>query len=99
VQLLEALRARARLRHLSPRTEHAYTGWVRRYIRHFGGRHPRELGDREVGLFLTSLAVEHKVSASTQNQALAALLFLYREVLGIPIAIGEHAWTNACRCA
>ena len=91
MRLLETLRARARLRHLSPRTEQAYIGWVRRYIRHFGSVHPRELGDREVGLFLTSLAVERKVTASTQNQALAALLFLYREVLGIPIAIGEHA--------
>lgn len=91
MRLLETLRARARLRHLSPRTEHAYAGWARRYIHHFDGRHPRELGDREVGIFLTSLAVDNKVSASTQNQALAALLFLYREVLGIPIAIGEHA--------
>lgn len=91
MRLFEAFRARARLRHLSPRTEQAYLGWVRRYLRHFPSAHPRDLGDREVGVFLTSLAVEHKVSASTQNQALAALLFLYREVLGIPITVGEHA--------
>jgi integron integrase len=91
VRLQDAIRARAKLRHLSPRTEQAYIGWVRRYVRHCGGRHPRELGDREVGDFLTTLAVDHKVSASTQNQALAALLFLYREVLGIPIAVGENA--------
>jgi len=91
VRLQDSIRARARLRHLSPRTEQAYLGWVRRYVRHFGGRHPRELGDREVAGFLTTLAVDAKVSASTQNQALAALLFLYREVLGIPIAVGEHA--------
>jgi integron integrase len=90
MRLLEAFHARARLRHLSPRTEETYRGWVRRYIRQFRPRHPRELGDREVGLFLTALAVEHGVSASTQNQALAALMFLYREVLGVPIAIGEH---------
>ena len=91
MQLFEAFQARARLRHLSPRTEQAYLGWVRRYLRHFPSEHPRDLGDREIGAFLTSLAVEHKVSASTQNQALAALLFLYREVLGIPITVGEHA--------
>ncbi len=91
MRLFEAFRARARLRHLSPRTEQAYLRWVRRYLRHFPSAHPRDLGDREVGVFLTSLAVEHKVSASTQNQALAALLFLYREVLGIPITVGEHA--------
>jgi integron integrase len=91
MRLQDAIRARAKLRHLSPRTEQAYLGWVRRYIRHFGGRHPRDLSDRDVGEFLTTLAVDRKVSASTQNQALAALLFLYHEVLGIPISIGEHA--------
>ena len=91
VRLQDAIRARARLRHLSPRTEQTYLAWVRRFVRHCGGRHPRDLGDREVGDFLTSLAVDRKVSASTQNQALAALLFLYREVLGIPIGVGEHA--------
>lgn len=91
MRLLEAFRARARLRHLSPRTEQAYLGWVKRYLRHVAPAHPREVGDREVAAFLTVLAVERKVSASTQNQALAALLFLYREVLGIPIAVGEHA--------
>lgn len=64
---------------------------MKRYLRHIATAHPREAGDREVAAFLTVLAVERKVSASTQNQALAALLFLYREVLGIPMAIGEHA--------
>lgn len=91
MRLQDAIRARAKLRHLSPRTEQAYLGWVRRFVRHVGGRHPRELGDREVGEFLTMLAVDRKVSASTQNQALAALLFLYREVLAIPIEMGERA--------
>jgi integron integrase len=90
VRLQDCIRARAKLRHLSPRTEQAYLGGVRRYVQHCDGRHPRDTGDREVGDFLTMLAVEHKVSSSTQNQALAALLFLYREVLGIPLAIGEH---------
>lgn len=88
---MEAMRARARVRHLSPRTEQAYLGWVRRYVKHFAPAHPRDLGDREIAGFLTSLAVEHHVSASTQNQALAALLFLYRDVLGIPIELGERA--------
>lgn len=84
------MRARAKLRHLNPRTEQAYLGWERRYVRHCGDRHPRDLGDKEVGGFLASLAVDRQVSAFTQNQALAALHFLYREVLGIPIAVGEH---------
>lgn len=66
---------------LSIRTEEAYVGWVRRFILANGKRHPRELGAREVEAFLTHLAVQGHVSASTQNQALSALLFLYREVL------------------
>jgi integron integrase len=70
-----------RLRHFSPRTEEAYLGWIRRYIRFHGLRHPAAMGADEVGAFLTDLAVKGRVSASTQNQALGALLFLYREVL------------------
>jgi integron integrase len=70
------------VRHYSRRTEKAYVGWIRRYIVFHGKRHPREMGPEEVTRFLTSLAVDAKVSASTQNQALAALLFLYGEVLG-----------------
>ena len=89
MRLLEAVHARVRLRHLSPRTEQTYAGWVKRFVRYHGCRHPREMGDREIGHFLTSLAVDANVSASTQNQALAALLFLYREVLGIPVAVGD----------
>ena len=81
VPLLERVRREVRLRRLSLRTETAYLGWIRRYIVHFGRRHPRELGAAEVSTYLTSLAVEREVSPSTQNQALAALLFLYREVL------------------
>jgi integrase len=70
-----------RLRHRSRRTEKAYLSWIRRFLVFHGGVHPRELGRGPITEFLSSLAVEKQVSASTQNQALAALLFLYREVL------------------
>src|SRR5207302_11405952 len=70
-----------RTRHLSLRTEQAYLQWLRRYIAFHGRKHPRELGAPEVEQFLTFLAVRRKVSAATQNQALQALLFLYRHVL------------------
>lgn len=83
-RLLDQVRARLRMRHLSYRTEQAYLHWIRRYIRFYGLRHPRELGTREVEDFLTHLAMKLQVSASTQNQALSALLFLYREVLAQP---------------
>ena len=66
---------------MSYRTEQSYVAWVRRFVLFHGKRHPRELGAAEVAGFLTHLAVEHDVSASTQNQALSALLFLYRHVL------------------
>ncbi len=80
--LLEALRARMRRLGLGLRTEEAYSGWVRRFLRAYAGQHPRALGAPEVEAFLTNLAVRGHVAASTQNQALSALLFLYREVLG-----------------
>ena len=84
-RLLPALRAAARARHYSPRTEEAYAAWVRRYVRfHGGARHPRDLGPADVARFLSHLATAGRVSASTQNQARAALLFLYREVLDRP---------------
>src|SRR3990172_3946732 len=82
-KLLERVRETLRVRHYSRRTEKAYVGWIRRYIVFHGKRHPRQMGPEEVTRFLTSLAVDAKVSASTQNQALAALLFLYSEVLGL----------------
>lgn len=75
----------ARRRRLSRRTELAYVHWVRRYLAHHDRRHPRELGAEAVAAFLTHLAVADQVSASTQNQALAALLFLYRQVLGMDL--------------
>ena len=90
VRLLDALRDRIRLRHYSLRTERAYVQWARRYIRFHGRRHPRELREADVTAFLGSLATVGGVSASTQNQALAALLFLYKEVLGIELAWLEN---------
>jgi len=80
-RLLDRVRAAIRARHYSPRTEAAYVGWIRRFILFHGKRHPLELGEAEVTGFLTSLATGGRVAASTQNQALSALLFLYREVL------------------
>ena len=71
-----------RTRHLSLRTEQAYVQWIRRFILFHDKRHPKEMGADEIGAFLTHLAVAKRVSASTQNQALSALLFLYRKVLG-----------------
>ena len=87
-RLLARLRAALRVRHRSPRTEEAYVAWVRRYVRFHAGVHPSAVGSPGVARFLSALA-EQGVSASTQNQALAALLFLYREVLGEPLAAVE----------
>jgi integron integrase len=85
--LFAVVRDRLRLRHYSLRTEKSYIWWMRRYIRFFGGRHPRGMGAAEITTFLTHLAVDMKVSASTQNQALQALLFLYRHVLEIELPL------------
>ena len=76
-----SVRDALRVRHYSIRTEEAYVGWIRRFILFHGKRHPREMGKAEITAFLTTLAVQGKVAASTQNQALSALLFLYRYVL------------------
>lgn len=84
-KLLDQVRERLRLKHYSYRTEQSYVGWLRRFILFHGKRHPRELGAPEVTAFLTHLAVKSNVAAATQNQALAALLFLYKEVLGIEL--------------
>ena len=80
-KLLDRVREANRLRHGSRSTEKSYVGWIRRYILFHGKRHPAEMGAPEVTHFLSSLAVEGQVAASTQNQALSALLFLYRHVL------------------
>ncbi len=88
-RLLDQVRERIRYCHYSLRTEEAYLHWVRQYVRFHGLRHPRELGATELQAFLTHLASERRVSASTHKQALCALLFLYREVLGL-----EVPWLN-----
>lgn len=80
-RLLDRVRQALRLRHYSPRTEDAYVAWIRRYILFHRKTHPQLLGEADVTAFLTHLAVTEQVSASTQNQALGALLFLYRHVL------------------
>jgi integron integrase len=85
VKLLTQLRRCLRVRHYSRRTEDVYVAWVKRLVRANGMRHPVELSEGQIGAFLTGLAVEGRVSASTQMQALSALLFFYREVLGRPV--------------
>ena len=89
-RLLDEVRRLLRLNHYSVRTEQAYVGWVRRFIVANGKRHPREMGAAEVERFLSNLAVRGAVAASTQNQALSALLFLYRGVLGIDLPWMEN---------
>ncbi len=84
-RLLPRVRRRMRARHLSLRTEQAYTRWIVRYIRYHGMRHPASLGEGDIVAFLTYLAADCHVSRSTQMQALSALLLLYREVLGQPV--------------
>lgn len=84
-KLLVQLRDRLRVKHYSYRTEQQYIAWIRRFILHYDKRHPRDISGAEVERFLTHLAVERRVSASTQNQALSAILFLYRHVLDVEL--------------
>jgi site-specific recombinase XerD len=89
-RLLDRLWFELRARHYSHRTEEAYRHWVKRFVVFHELRHPQDMGETEINAFLTHLAVEQKVSTSTQNQALAALLFLYRHVLGREVGdLGE----------
>jgi len=88
-RLLDMVRHAIRLRHYSYLTERSYVDWIRRFILFNDKRHPREMGAREIEAFLTDLAVKHNVASSTQNQALSALLFLYRHVLNL-----ELEWLN-----
>jgi integron integrase len=81
-KLMDQLREALRSRHYSTRTEKAYCLWVKRFIYYHGLRHPADMAEEEINVFLTHLAIDDKVSASTQTQALSALLFLYRNVLG-----------------
>lgn len=93
--LFQRVRDKARVRRLSPRTERVYLGWVRRFIKYHGKRHPRDLGEREVGEYLTYLAAERGVAPSTQTQALCALLFLYDAVLERPLSrIEDLSWAR-----
>jgi integron integrase len=88
-KLLDQVRQAIRARHYSYMTEKAYVGWIKRFIFFQHKRHPAEMGEPEVAKFLSSLAVDSKVSASTQNQALNALVFLYGEVLSKKIGLIE----------
>lgn len=88
-RLLDEVRQAMRVRHYSIRTEQAYIQWIKRYIYFHNKKHPAEMGAEELSAFLTHLAVNKNVTASTQNQALSALLFLYKQVLGI-----ELPWLN-----
>ena len=101
-KLLDQVRAKIRLKHYNIRTEQAYVDWIRRYILFHDKRHPQEMGKPEVEQFLSHLAVERNVAASTQNQALSAILFLYKEALEKNIAAGWTMWNGpnvllACR--
>jgi integron integrase len=93
-RLLDQVRRRIRVRHYSIRTERTYVHWIKRFVVFHGTRHPREMGGEEVTAFLSALATERNVAAATQNQALSAILFLYKEVLGV-----ELPWLDAVRRA
>jgi integron integrase len=86
-RLLDQLRYKLGTRHYSQRTVRAYCQWVRRFVLYHERRHPATMGEREIGAFLTHLATDRKVSGATQNQALQALLFLYRHVLNQPVGV------------
>src|SRR5258706_2792857 len=93
-RLLDQVRSHIRMRHYSIRTERTYVHWIKRFVVFHGKRHPREMGGVEVTDFLSALATDRNVAASTQNQALSALLFLYKEVLRV-----ELPWLDDVRRA
>jgi hypothetical protein len=89
-KLLDLVRNKIRLKHYSIRTERAYVDWIKRFILFHHKRHPASMGAPEIRTFLSHLAVERKVAASTQSQALSAIIFLYRDVLGRDVgSLGE----------
>lgn len=98
-KLLDRVRMAIRVRHYSVRTEEAYVMWIRRFILFHGKKHPSAMGAAEVNAFLNDLAVERTVSAATQNQALSALLFLYRHVLEDPLPWLERSRARAATAA
>lgn len=89
-RLLDEVRNRIRTKHYSHRMEESYTHWIKRFILFHHKRHPREMGAAEVKAFLSSLAVDRQVSALTPRQALAAILFLYKEVLGLDLPCAKR---------
>ena len=94
-KLLEQVKDFIRLKHYSIRTEEAYINWIRRFILFHNKRHPMEMGEKEIKEYLTNLAVEGKVAASTQNQALCAIIFLYKRVLKKKLGdFGELIWAK-----
>lgn len=93
-KLLEQVRDRVRLRNYSYRTEKSYVSWVKRFILFHHKKHPNEMGRPEVEAFLKDLAVNREVAASTQNQALSALLFLYNDVLQKPLGYVDVLWAK-----
>jgi len=94
-KLLDQVRAAIRTKHYSIRTEESYVNWIKKFILFHNKRHPKEMGEKEINAFLTHLAVNKKVAASTQNQALCAIIFLYKHVLKIEIGnLGEMVWAK-----
>jgi len=94
-KLLDQVREAIRTKHYSPRTEEAYVQWIKRFIFFHNKRHPAEMGELEINQFLSHLAVKGNVASSTQNQALSAILFLYRDVLGRQVGdIGSVMWAK-----
>ena len=88
-RLIPQLKHRLKLLRYSPRTAEVYVDWVKRFVRFHGNTHPREMAEPEIAAFLSALAIEGRVASGTQNQALAALLFLYRDVLGVQVNLGR----------
>jgi integron integrase len=94
-KLLDQVREAIRTKHYSLRTEEAYIRWIKRFILFHNKRHPNEMGEKEINQFITHLAVKEQVSASTQNQALCAIIFLYKQVLKIDIGdLGNVVWAK-----
>ena len=94
-KLLDQLKTMIRLKHYSHKTENSYCYWVRQYIYFHNKKHPKDMGESDIRAFLNHLAVNKKVAASTQNQALCAIIFLYREVLQINIEdLGRITWAK-----
>ena len=97
-KLLDQVRNRIRLKHYSIRTEEAYIKWITRYILFHNKKHPNEMAEEEISAFLTHLAVDRIVAASTQNQALNAILFLYKEILKKELGeINKIVWAKKSR--